>query len=179
MISMNCPSCDAKLKAPDDAVGKKTKCPKCGAAVTVPEPIYDAEVIPEAIDPYGLDEPAPPPLSSSAAVGGEARRPCPMCGEMILVSAPKCRFCGEIFDPTLKKAESKKRGSSSAADEDMSTGDWVVAILCSTIGCIAGLIWMIQGKPKGKKMLLVSIISGIVLSIIQVAIRSSMQQNLP
>ena len=24
-----------------------------------------------------------------------ARRPCPMCGEMIAVEARKCRFCGE------------------------------------------------------------------------------------
>ena len=39
----------------------------------------------------------------------------------------------------------------------MSTGDWVAAILCSGIGCIAGIVWMIQGKPKGKKMFLISL----------------------
>jgi hypothetical protein len=38
----------------------------------------------------------------------------------------------------------------------MTTGDWVVAVLCSGIGCIAGIIWMIQGKPKGGKMVMVS-----------------------
>ena len=27
----------------------------------------------------------------------EARRPCPVCGEMILVGANVCRFCGEKF----------------------------------------------------------------------------------
>ena len=27
----------------------------------------------------------------------------------------------------------------------------IVAILCSGIGCVDGIVWMIQGKPKGKR----------------------------
>ena len=30
-ISMNCPSCNKTLSAPDTAAGKKAKCPACGA----------------------------------------------------------------------------------------------------------------------------------------------------
>jgi hypothetical protein len=30
------------------------------------------------------------------------RRPCPACGEAIVATARKCRFCGEIFDPALR-----------------------------------------------------------------------------
>jgi uncharacterized protein len=35
-ISVACPTCGTKLKAPDDAVGKKVKCPKCASLVVVP-----------------------------------------------------------------------------------------------------------------------------------------------
>src|SRR6516165_6701578 len=101
-ISFLCPHCGKKLKAPDSAVGKTSKCPGCGTAVTCPEPVYDAELVdappPGAggIDPYGdlnpdqpygLVEPQPAEAPAPAA---ESRRPCPMCGEMILAAAAKC-----------------------------------------------------------------------------------------
>jgi|688.fasta_scaffold378014_1 hypothetical protein len=27
------------------------------------------------------------------------RKPCPVCGEQIAITARKCRFCGEVFEP--------------------------------------------------------------------------------
>ncbi len=53
-----------------------------------------------------------------------------------------------VFDPKLKKK--KARAGSSDTDDDMSTGDWVVAILCSGISCIAGIVWMIGASPRWK-----------------------------
>ena len=120
-ISFQCPQCGKKLKAPDAAAGKSSKCPGCGGTVTCPEPVYDAEVVemdvaPEKpagfnpfadLDddkPYGVAGPQPVEQSSD-----DGRRPCPMCGEMIVATAAKCRFCGEVFDPTLKKVKSKKK----------------------------------------------------------------------
>jgi hypothetical protein len=35
-LQVVCPGCNAKLKAPDTAAGKKTKCPKCQAVISVP-----------------------------------------------------------------------------------------------------------------------------------------------
>lgn len=35
-LQVACPSCNAKLRAPDTAAGKKTKCPKCQAVIAVP-----------------------------------------------------------------------------------------------------------------------------------------------
>ena len=49
------------------------------------------------------------PAAGRGNPDGRGRRPCPMCGEMIVATAAKCRFCGEVFDPTLKKAKSKKK----------------------------------------------------------------------
>src|SRR5690349_20424326 len=115
-ISFSCKFCGKRLKAPDSAAGKTSKCPQCGKPVTCPEPVYDAEPVheqPEILDdvdpysdlddgkPYGVSGPEEPDESS------ERRRPCPMCGEMILASAVKCRFCGEVFDEGLKKATKK------------------------------------------------------------------------
>ncbi len=37
-IHLTCPSCSAKLQAPDNLAGRKMKCPKCGTAVAV-EPV--------------------------------------------------------------------------------------------------------------------------------------------
>ncbi|MFI5454667.1 MAG: hypothetical protein ACHRXM_04375 [Isosphaerales bacterium] len=116
-ISFHCPGCGKKLKAPDNAAGKTSTCPGCGGPVTCPEPVYDADVIEmtplesSGVDPnaelgpdqpYGVVELQPVADSST-----ERRRPCPMCGEMILTTAAKCRFCGEVFDPTLKKGKGR------------------------------------------------------------------------
>ncbi len=104
--------------------GKTSTCPGCGAKVTCPDAAHDAEVVemgpppakPSGFDPFGdLDDDkpigvaGPSPAAESAA---ESRRPCPKCGEMILTTAAKCRFCGEVFDSTLKKA--KKSGGKKA-----------------------------------------------------------------
>lgn len=190
-IRFTCDHCGAKLKAPDGTTGRSTRCLKCGKAVTIPEPIFDAEVVDEPgggsefitaadtfeeedADPYGLKD---EPLGALP----EARRPCPMCGEMIVASAVKCRFCGEVFDQKLKKAEAKIKGKKgkkkySQEDSDLSTSDWLVCILCSNIACIVALIWLIQGKPKATKAILVSIVSQIlfvVLAFIFLAIINS------
>jgi hypothetical protein len=186
-ISFSCGQCGKRLKAPDSAAGKTSKCPGCGAPVTCPEPVYEAEPVepqkpdvPEIlddVDPYrDLDDGTPyqveePPLPAQAP---ERRRPCPMCGEMILATAAKCRFCGEVFDETLKKATKKKRKkgrrSYDAEDENLSAWDWVLAILCLNIGCIVAIVYMVQGKPKGTKMLGVVLLAYVVFFVIGMVI---------
>jgi predicted RNA-binding Zn-ribbon protein involved in translation (DUF1610 family) len=177
MIKFNCSQCGRAISVSDSAAGRKGKC-GCGAILDVPASsppapapeILDAEVWPDPppadpqpsafpIEPALLDiveEPAP-------AQHEEPRRPCPMCGEMIAVNAIKCRFCGEIFDPALKKAQAKKTAGS---DDDMTTGEWVIAILCSGIGCIVGIVWLIQGKRKGGKMLGISLLFAVLWNIV-------------
>ena len=95
-----------------------------------------------------------------------------MCGEMILADAVKCRFCGEIFDPALKRAEKKKkRRRSGSDDDDLTIGEIVFAVLCNGLGCIVGIIWMIQGKPKGTKMFILSLIITIIGLVLRLAIQ--------
>jgi hypothetical protein len=99
-----------------------------------------------------------------------------MCGEMILATAAKCRYCGEIFDPTLKKAKGKRFKTFSHEDESISTGEMVLAVLCSGIGCILGLVWMIQGKPKGLKMVGLSIAMSVFWSIVRGVLMMALKQ---
>jgi hypothetical protein len=47
--------------------------------------------------------------------------------------------------------------------------DWVLAIVCAPIGCIMAIVYMLQGKPKAGKMLLVSIIAVVIYSMLQFA----------
>ena len=122
-IPVACPSCGKGLKAPDSAAGKRAKCPACGHAVTIPEVVQEAgEVIeqlaarpvpgaaeppeirgPAEADEYRIAARTAPELPQAAApLGGENRRPCPMCKEMIVATAVKCRFCGELFDSPFR-----------------------------------------------------------------------------
>lgn len=188
-IHVTCFACKYETNVPDSAAGMKGKCPKCGTVVHVPKLASDADVVEAEV----VEGPPPVPnddfdpiqlegLSQGAVVASpikapapDDRRPCPVCGEMISKGAMKCRFCNEIFDPALKKREARKNKPSFVGGDgdDLSAGEWLVAILCSGIGCIIGIVWMVMGKPKGKKMFLVSLCVSIVLSLVRVALESN------
>jgi predicted RNA-binding Zn-ribbon protein involved in translation (DUF1610 family) len=169
-IPVTCPSCQRAFQAPDGAAGKRAKCPKCGGIINIPAPVVQEEILEaEPMRPFtDEDFEVEPPAALPAQ---DDRRPCPMCGEMIQKNAIKCRHCGEIFDPILK-AQASKAAASEGPDADLSVGEWVLAILCSGIGCIVGIVWMIQGKPKGKKMLLISLCVQFLWGIVNVVLHA-------
>jgi membrane-associated protease RseP (regulator of RpoE activity) len=58
-LVITCPSCKAKLKAPDNAVGKAVKCPGCGTAIAVRAPAEVPNTNPSsARQPAGSKAPA-------------------------------------------------------------------------------------------------------------------------
>jgi len=139
-ISVKCADCGKALKAPDSLAGKKAKCPDCGATVPIPKPTIDAEEL--------FDEPAADDYeeSDSPADDSDARKPCPMCGEMIASAAAKCRYCGEVFDSRVSKGGRRKRGGAVQY-----AGFWLrfvaaivdgilVQIISGILGGIAGVI---------------------------------------
>lgn len=118
-INMSCPSCGKTLAAPDSAAGKRAKCPACSQVMIVPAAPQaegsgpppqppSTPFTPPSSGPGGenwLDQisgGAPAARASAPVPGGEERKPCPECGEMIMVGAAKCRFCGAVFDPRLR-----------------------------------------------------------------------------
>jgi hypothetical protein len=38
-------------------------------------------------------------------------------------------------------------------DSELSGGEWALCILCGGIACIVGIVYLIQGKTKGGKMI--------------------------
>jgi hypothetical protein len=182
-ISFQCPGCGKKLKAPDGAAGRTSTCPGCGGKVTCPEPVYDAEVVEmtplesESADPYGdlaegdaygVVEPLPAASSST-----EGRRPCPMCGEMIVATAAKCRHCGEVFDSTVKTAKgrsgkgSKKKGLRSIA---VYQKYMLVCILIEIASYAGMLIATVAGGPTaGGAFLAVRLLGALVLIVAGIA----------
>jgi predicted Zn finger-like uncharacterized protein len=70
-IEVTCDGCGSRFRVADAAAGKKGKCKKCGAIVTVPVPA--PEPVPAAAedDLYGMaDEPAPARTGVTARPGG-------------------------------------------------------------------------------------------------------------
>jgi predicted RNA-binding Zn-ribbon protein involved in translation (DUF1610 family)/phage FluMu protein Com len=202
-LGAKCPGCGKAIQVPDSARGKRVKCPACAHVWQIPRPVVDAEPVPgtpgpapppastQAVkknewfdDMMGDEYPiakgqnisgATPFAGATPAAAAEPpRRPCPRCGEMIAIGAAKCRFCDAIFDEKLRKVKKKRRSSSSSSDDDdPSVLEWVICVLCSGIGCIVGIIYLIQGKPKGLKMLGVSLLFIIIWNIISFIIQSS------
>jgi hypothetical protein len=61
-----CSSCQAKIKVPDNAAGKKGKCPKCGAVMLIPAAEAAPEVPPEVPPVAAAPAPPPPPAPAPA-----------------------------------------------------------------------------------------------------------------
>jgi predicted RNA-binding Zn-ribbon protein involved in translation (DUF1610 family) len=84
-------------------------------------------------DPYQLAE--PDPLSTA---GPEPKKPCPICGETILQSAVKCRYCGEVLDSRLKDPKSrkkkKKKATSSASRGSTTFRDLGIGVIVLALG---------------------------------------------
>jgi hypothetical protein len=49
MLHFTCPGCRTPLRVREEYAGRKTKCPKCGAAVVVPAPEVQLEEVPDEI----------------------------------------------------------------------------------------------------------------------------------
>ncbi len=64
VIVVDCPGCPAKLSAPETAVGKQIRCPKCGAVATVPALVQAEEVsvVDGTLAPSPKPRPKPVPV---------------------------------------------------------------------------------------------------------------------
>jgi len=115
-IYISCPSCKQGFNAPDSSAGKRARCPKCGGAIDIagtPAAVMrDVSAagptsIPRGDSSQEFDDMGTPAddldvVQNATSQPAADRKPCPMCGEMILKTAAKCRYCGEVFDPAMR-----------------------------------------------------------------------------
>ena len=104
-IQVVCPSCKAAFKASETAAGKQARCPKCSGVIEIPAAGAAAAADDEIVD---AEEASSQSLGDDAADEAFAgltdptgRKPCPLCGEMIVSDAVKCRYCGEVLDKSM------------------------------------------------------------------------------
>lgn len=82
-LSIECGKCGESISIPEALLGKPMACPKCGNSIITPSMIIAQT---EATQEPQEESPKP-----------NATRPCPFCGDEILLSASKCKHCGKFF----------------------------------------------------------------------------------
>lgn len=113
-LIIDCPSCQRKLRVPDELLGTQVKCPTCAVTFVASETLTPAAA-PPAESPK--EEPAsqpptepagegPPPLPSEAVTA--TPKNCPSCGVAIIEGSTRCRACGEPLDREPISAEDEK-----------------------------------------------------------------------
>ena len=91
-FTFSCPNCGQHISATAKHIGIRTTCPTCSHLFEVPAPA----TLPSQRE---TSIPYPPTRSSKPTT-----KSCPMCGEQILITAKKCKHCGELLDANLRVA---------------------------------------------------------------------------
>jgi hypothetical protein len=60
-------------------------------------------------------------------------------------------------------------------DSELTGAELAIAILCSGIGCIMGFVFLVQGKPKAGKMILISLACSLGWGVVRFLITQSMR----
>lgn len=137
-ILLRC-GCGTSLKAPVSANGRRVKCPKCGAVLSVPAPAADAA--------GANDAPA-------RGRTGPAIVPCAACGAAMPADAVLCVACG--YDTrtgkTVKSASTGRR-TAIASDTTRRVGSLVLGcVLSAVFAAICGSVWYSAAAKFGNAL---------------------------
>ena len=113
-------------------------------------------------------EATPPPVPAGTPPG---MKECKHCSELIPQSASKCPLCQGRQD----NRKERKPLVDDYADEDasLSVAEVLFGIFCGGLACIFAIIWIVQGKKKGWKLLALSLTVQAIIAIIRVIVESS------
>ncbi|MEX0713617.1 MAG: hypothetical protein WD278_14765 [Pirellulales bacterium] len=133
-----CPVCGRELRVSDEAAGHNVQCPVCQSILVAPEPPQRgplAGVVEILAEEAAYQRSKPPkqehhqPTRSGATI---VRRRRPKKSQL-----DRYRY-GEV---------------------ELSGLDWALAILCGGVACIIAIVWLVQGHPKGTKMLVATLVA--------------------
>ena len=175
-IALFCPHCNTTLSVPDQYAGRRGRCRRCRESVKVPQSSDPAAlaIVQEAIadaDPVTEAEEA-----EIAAGPDDRRRPCPACGELILVTAVKCRYCRELFDPSLRGALAGHGIADDPGWNSIRSGIMkiyyavalmvVTVILLGVVGGVLGGMGSLGGREEINPILMIGILIGGLLALV-------------
>jgi predicted RNA-binding Zn-ribbon protein involved in translation (DUF1610 family) len=113
-IKLSCPSCQATFQVREQYAGKKMKCPKCSAVVTVPsEESPEEGAIQSTPTVRRTNVTAEDPELLNPDPETVRTRACPECGKKIPVTATTCRFCKTLLEPA-----EEEEGAEEERDEE-------------------------------------------------------------
>ena len=164
-----CPGCQKAVDLGDDVFN----CQRCLATMHLAchETRGTCAQCHPAVQPAAAAPPAGGvPLLTAQRVGdARPRVPCRFCSELIPAGAAMCSFCHEFQDEG-RRALQQMQSLKNSPDEKMNIWEILLCILCALVGCIVGIVYAIQGKKKGGKMILLAIAATVVWTIIQAII---------
>ncbi len=168
-MTVTCPSCGKALEASDSMAGREALCPYCATVMLVPGPEVVAADRPAADRPGGLPAEA---CQSRRAAGSrdepsgpavQQRRPCPVCGELIMAAAAKCRYCSAAVQPVRSlgpaAAIALKPGKVTAVGVMMVVGG-SLALLGATIMALTCFLLLWPGTYYALVMGIMAIVKG-------------------
>ncbi len=188
-IKFRC-QCEAKLKVPKSAIGKRVACPKCGFKMTVPggpapaAPVAASKPAPEPQLPEGLPSLEPDKeedsflddlmqLEQSAEATqqvsfADKQKECPKCKVQLAASAQTCLACGyDLNAPKVKKAKKdKSKPRAASAYAGASHG----AVARSTGRLVLGCFLSCVGAMIGAGIWIVVAVFGVELGIVAIGI---------
>jgi predicted Zn finger-like uncharacterized protein len=123
---ISCPNCGEQYDVDNSFEGQKVECGKCGKKFFICK--KNEIQIKTQITPIDLG--AVPIIDSK-----HENKRCPMCGEIIHVSAKICRFCNAVLDDIMAQ---------NIANATNSTCTWITfEAWCSIILSIVGFIFFV------------------------------------
>ena len=165
-----CPQCHTEIELGDPIVN----CRDCD--VSSHEHCYERVGSCPNVECRSHSNPPPTPASGTQQIAQTAPElsgptiSCPYCGEAIMATAKKCKYCQEWLDEFLRKIN-ERMGKNE--DDNMTAVDVLLCVFCSGIGCVMGLIYAIQGKKKGWKMMVLSIVISFLFSLLRAIMEES------
>lgn len=154
-IEFECRECGRVLRVKEKDAGRRTKCPKCGTRIRVPDD-PDAD-IDDLFDADYDDTPRPRRKKKRATKGRRSSSSSSRPGKR-----------------GRSRGSSQRSAVATQSDGELTAVDWVLVVLCGGIAFIVGIVACINGDAtRGGKMIGFAILQQFILVAVFLAMRSS------